>query len=58
MIDSNYLLLITDASDELIDIAFRSQVSKFICGVPERKFNGKMLGLLAKYESNLLKKKR
>lgn len=57
IIDHNNLLLITDPSNELLDLSFRSYNSKIISGLPNKPLHSKMLILFAKYESNLLKQR-
>ena len=54
-IDYNSILLITDPSFELVDLAYKSYMSKIIGGLPI-KLNSKMLVLFANYESDILKK--
>ena len=56
IIDHNSILLITNPSFELVDLAYKSYMSKIISGLPI-KLNGKMLVLFSNYESNILKQK-
>jgi hypothetical protein len=56
IINHDSLLLITDPSLELIELAYRSYMSKIIGGLP-LKLSSRMLILFANYESNILKQK-
>ena len=56
-IDAFNLLLISDPSDELLGIAFRSHLTKVLSGVPTKPLNGEMLLLKIKYETNILKQR-
>ena len=56
IIDHNSILLITNPSDELVNLAYQSYMSKIINGSPI-KLNGRMLILFGNYESNILKQK-
>ena len=52
----NSILLIINPSDELVELAYKSYMSKIISGLPI-KLNGKMMVLFGNYESNILKQK-
>ena len=56
IINHDSLLLITDPSLELIELSYRSYMSKIIAGIPI-KLNSRMLILFTNYEANVLKQK-
>ena len=56
IIDHNSILLITNPSFELVDLAYKSYMSKIINGSPI-KLNGRMLILFGNYESSILKQR-
>jgi hypothetical protein len=49
--------LITDPSEELINLAFSCEEMKVIGGANRRKLNGKTIILKCHYEANLLKQR-
>ena len=55
-IDHNSILLITNPSFELVDLAYKSYISKIINGLPI-KLNGKMMIIFGNYESSILKQR-
>ena len=57
IIDCNNLSLITDPSEELINLAFSCEEMKVIGGTTRRKLNGKTIILKCHYEANLLKQR-
>jgi hypothetical protein len=56
IINHDSLLLITDPSLELIELSYRSYMSKIISGLPI-KLNSRMILIFANYEANVLKQK-
>ena len=56
IINHDSLLLITDPSLELIELSYRSYMSKIINGLPI-KLNSRMILIFANYEANVLKQK-
>ena len=55
-IDHNSILLISNPSFELVDLAYKSYISKIING-SNIKLNGEMMIIFANYESHILKQK-
>lgn len=50
IIDHTNFVLIKDPNDELIDLAYKSYMSKIITGLSIKPLNIKMLTLFVKYE--------
>ena len=57
IIDCNNLSIITDPSEELINLAFSCEEMKVIGGAPRRKLNGKTIILKCHYEAYILKQR-
>ena len=56
IINHDSLLLITDPSLELIELSYRSYMSKIINGLPI-KLNSRMILIFANYEASVLKQR-